>query len=107
MEGIKSDRPTWINQLQKEFVDDLQMQYDPTIKLQNAYIEMEKGLVPSDLLAITTILKKDPDAYSKNAYQRIIGNQAGAKEGDTIKYYKSTRMVRLILTLLAKSYKIS
>ena len=90
MEGIKSDRPTWINQLQKEFVDDLRYGRNPTIKLQNAYIEMEKGLVPSELLAITTVLKKDPDAYSKNAYQRTIGNQVGAKEGDTIKYYKST-----------------
>ena len=90
MEGIKSDRPLWINQLQKEFVEDLRYDRDPTIKLQNAYIEMEKGLVPSDLLAITTVLKKDPDAYSKNAYQRIVGNQLGAKEGDVIKYYKST-----------------
>jgi len=90
MEGIKSDRPFWINQLQKEFVDDLRYDKDPTIKLQNAYIEMERGLVHSDLLVITSTLKKDPDAYSKNAYQRIIGNQVGAKEGDTIKYYKST-----------------
>ncbi len=51
---------------------------------------MEKGLVSSDLLAITTVLKKDPNAYSKNAYQRVVGNQIGAKEGDTIKYYKAT-----------------
>jgi DNA polymerase I len=90
MEGIKSDRPFWINQLQKEFVDDLRHDRNPTIKLQNAYIEMERGLVPSEILAIISILKKDPDAYSKNAYQRTIGNQVGAKEGDTIKYYKST-----------------
>jgi DNA polymerase elongation subunit (family B) len=90
MEGKKSDRPIWINQLQKEFVDDLRYDRNPTIKLQNAYIKMERGLVSSDLLAITTVLKKDPDSYSKNAYQRIVGNQARAKEGDTIKYYKST-----------------
>jgi DNA polymerase elongation subunit (family B) len=90
MEGKKSDRPIWINQLQKEFVDDIRYDRNPTIKLQNAYIEMERGLVSSDLLAITTVLKKDPDAYSKNAYQRIVGNQVRAKEGDTIKYYKST-----------------
>ena len=33
---------------------------DPTISLRNAYIEMERGLVPSDLLSITTVLKRDP-----------------------------------------------
>lgn len=90
MDGIKSDRPLWINQLQKEFVDDLRFDRDPTIKLQNAYIEMERGMVPPKLLAITTVLKRDPDSYSKNANQRVVGNLVGAKEGDTIKYYKST-----------------
>jgi hypothetical protein len=58
MEGIKSDRPFWINQLQKEFVDDLRYDRNPTIKLQNEYIEMERGLVPSEILAIISILKK-------------------------------------------------
>lgn len=90
IEGIKSDRPLWINQLQKEFVDDLRQDKDPTIKLQEAYVKMERGLVPSELLAINTTLKKDPESYSVNAYQRIIGNQLRAKEGDAIKYYKST-----------------
>jgi hypothetical protein len=41
-------------------------------------------------LVISTTLKKDPIEYSDNTYQRIIGNQVGAKEGDTIKHYKST-----------------
>ena len=90
IEGVKSDRPLWINQLQIDFVDDLRYNRDPTVKLQNAYIQMERGSVPSDLLSIRTVLKKDPQAYSDNTYQRIIGNQVGAKEGDTIKYYKST-----------------
>jgi hypothetical protein len=30
MEGKKSDRPAWINQLQKEFVDDLRYDRNPT-----------------------------------------------------------------------------
>ena len=51
---------------------------------------MEKGLVPSELLVIKTTLKKDPEDYSTNIYQKIIGNQVEAKEGDTISYYKST-----------------
>lgn len=90
IEGIKSDRPYWINQLQKDFVDDLMYNRDPTIKLRKAYIEMERGVVPLELLAIRTVLKKGPEEYSYNTYQRIVGTQVGAKEGDAIKYYKST-----------------
>jgi hypothetical protein len=52
---------------------------DPTIKLRNAYIEMERGLVPSELLAIRTVLKKDPEEYSYNTYQRIVGTQEGRR----------------------------
>jgi DNA polymerase elongation subunit (family B) len=90
IEGIKSDRPLWINQLQKELVDNLRQDKDPTVNLQKAYIDMERELVPSELLAIKTTLKKDPDSYSGNTYQKIIGNQVRAKDGDTIKYYKAT-----------------
>jgi hypothetical protein len=89
-EGIKSDRPLWINQLQKDFVEDIRCNINPTIKLKKAYMEMEKGLVSSDLLAIKTVLKKDPRQYSYNSYQRIVGNSLRATEGDIIKYYKST-----------------
>jgi DNA polymerase, archaea type len=90
LEGIKSDRPSWINQLQKDFVDDLKDDSDPTVKLKKAYEDMEKGIVAPELLIISTTLKKDPAEYSNNTYQRIVGSQVGAKEGDTIKYYKST-----------------
>ena len=89
-EGIKSDRPLWINHLQSDFVVDIRCNIDPTVKLKKAYIEMEKGLVSPDLLAVKTILKKDPEQYSYNSYQRVIGSRLGAAEGDTIKYYKST-----------------
>ena len=40
-------------------------------------------------LAISLTLKKDPSEYSNNNYQNIVGKQLNAKEGDTIKYYKS------------------
>ncbi len=89
IEGIKSDRPVWINNLQKDFVDDITNDIDPTIKLRKAYIDMERGQVAPELLAITSTLKKDPLSYSNNAYQRIVGNQLNVKEGDSIKYYKS------------------
>jgi DNA polymerase elongation subunit (family B) len=90
LEGIKSDRPLWIHLLQKDFVDDLRHDRDPTAKLRKAYLEMESGLVPSELLVISTTIKKDPIEYSDNTYQRIVGSQVRAKEGDIIKYYKST-----------------
>jgi DNA polymerase I len=89
IEGIKSDRSLWINNLQKCFVDDMANDRDPTINLRKAYIDMERGQVPSELLVITSTLKKDPLSYCNNAYQRIVGNQLNAKEGDSIAYYKS------------------
>ncbi len=89
MEGKKSDRPPWINNLQREFTDDLKYDRDPTLKLRKAYKDMEKGQVPHELLAISLTLKKDPSEYSNNNYQNIVGKQLNAKEGDTIKYYKS------------------
>jgi DNA polymerase I len=89
IEGIKSDRPLWINILQKDFVDDIVNDKDPTLKLRKAYIDMERGQVPFKLLAITSTLKKDPSEYPTGNYQRIVGNQLNAKEGDSITYYKS------------------
>jgi hypothetical protein len=89
IEGIKSDRPPWINQLQHEFVDDLKFGRDPTVKLKKAYEDMEKGIVATELLEIKTTLRKDPESYPPTKYQRIVGSQLNAKEGDIIKYYKS------------------
>lgn len=89
LEGIKSDRPLWINQLQYEFVNDLKFGRDPTQNLKKAYENMEKGIVAPESLEIKTTLKKDPESYPQNRHQRIVGNQLNAKEGDVIKYYKS------------------
>jgi DNA polymerase elongation subunit (family B) len=89
IEGVKSDRPLWINRLQYEFVNDLKFGRDPTLKLNKAYEDMEKGIVAPELLEIKTTLKKDPESYPQSRHQRIIGSQLNAKEGDTIKYYKS------------------
>jgi DNA polymerase, archaea type len=89
LEGIKSDRPLWINQLQKNFVDDLRQGREPTLNLKKAYEDMEKGIVAPELLEIKTTLRKDPESYPQNRYQCIVGSQLNAKEGDIIKYYKS------------------
>jgi DNA polymerase elongation subunit (family B) len=89
LEGIRSDRPLWINQLQKDFVDHLKDGGDPTVNLKKAYEDMEKGIVSPELLEIKTTLRKDPKSYPQNRYQRIVGSQLNAREGDVIKYYKS------------------
>ena len=89
MEGKKSNRPPWINGLQRGFVDDLKYDKDPTLKLRKAYLDMEKGQVPHELLAISLTLIKDPSEYARGDFQNIVGKQLNAKEGDTIKYYKA------------------
>jgi DNA polymerase elongation subunit (family B) len=89
LEGKKSDRPPWINNLQREFVDDLKYDRNPAIQLRKAYQDMEKGDVPHELLAISLTLSKDPSDYSDNVFQNIVGKQLKAKQGDPIKYYKS------------------
>ena len=88
-EGIKSDRPLWINLLQKGLVEDIKNDINTTINLKKAYLDMERGSVPADLLVVKSVLKKDPSQYSNNSYQRVVGTSLGAKEGDAIKYYKS------------------
>ncbi|WP_148686800.1 DNA polymerase domain-containing protein [Candidatus Nitrosocosmicus hydrocola] len=89
MEGKKSDRPQWINNLQRDFAEDLKYGRDPTVKLRKAYLDMEKGQVPHELLAISLTLSKDPSEYASGDFQNIVGKQLRAKEGDAIKYYKA------------------
>ena len=90
LEGIKSDRPPWINQLQRQFVEDLRQDINPTLQLRKAYLQMESGQVPIELLSIQTTLNKAPQDYGNDTYQKILANQTSAVEGDVIKYYKST-----------------
>jgi DNA polymerase elongation subunit (family B) len=89
LEGMKSDRPPWINQLQRQLVEDLRQDIDPTIKLKEAYIQMENGQVPIEQLSIRTTLNKAPEDYANDTYQRILAKQTNAEEGDVLKYYKS------------------
>ena len=89
LEGLKSDRPPWINQLQRQLVEDLRQNLDPTIKLKEAYVQMESGQVPFELLAIRSTLNKAPKDYANDTYQKILAEQTNAEEGDVLKYYKS------------------
>jgi DNA polymerase elongation subunit (family B) len=89
MEGIKSDRPIWINKIEKQFADDIKNGKDPTINIRKEYLAMEKGQVPLEELAIRLVLQKDPVNYVANSLQRVVGIESDAKQEEVIKYYKS------------------
>jgi DNA polymerase, archaea type len=89
MEGIKSDRPPWINRIIKQFANDIMGSKDPIPKIYKEFIAMESGHVPLEDLEIRLMLAKDPNDYAENSLQRIVGTELGASQGDSIKYYKS------------------
>jgi DNA polymerase elongation subunit (family B) len=89
MEGIKNDRPIWINKIEKQFAEDIKNSKDPTLNISNQYRAMQSGLVPLEELLIKGILQKDPNEYQKNRVQRLVGAELHSSKGDTIKYYKS------------------
>jgi hypothetical protein len=41
MEGKKNDRPTWINQVFNQFLEDFKSDRDPTINLKAAINDLE------------------------------------------------------------------
>jgi DNA polymerase I len=89
MEGIKSDRPLWINKIEKQFADDIKNSKDPIINIRKQYLMMESGQVPLEDLAIKLTLQKNPNDYEKNSFQRVAGDELAASQGDLIIYYKS------------------
>ena len=89
MEGIKSDRPPWIQKLEKQFALDLKNSINPTVNLRKEYRKMEEGQVPIEELQIKLVLQKNPEEYPENSLQRRISLEKG--EGDSIIYYKSNK----------------
>jgi DNA polymerase, archaea type len=89
IEGKKSDRPVWINNLQQGLVDDIKNNRNPTVRLRKAYLDMERGQIPIENLAISTTLRKDPSQYPEGDAEYIVGKQLNAQAGHTITYYKS------------------
>lgn len=89
MEGIKSDRPVWINNVENQFAEDIKNGKDPTLNICNQYRAMESGQVTLDELLVKGTLQKDPNEYPKNRVQRVVGTELHSSKGDTIKYYKS------------------
>jgi len=89
MEGIKSDRSPWINKIERQFVDEIKNGKDPRVNIRYQHTAMELGQVPLQELEIKQTLARNPIEYAENSLQRVVGNELGASQGDTIKYYKS------------------
>jgi DNA polymerase elongation subunit (family B) len=95
MEGIKSDRPLWIQKLERQFALDLKNNIEPITNLQMEYRKMEEGQVPTEDLQIKLVLQKNPDEYPENCLQRRLSLEKGEgniQQGDSIVYYKSNKI---------------
>ena len=77
MEGIKSDRPPWIQKLEKQFALDLKNNINPVVNLRKEYRRMEEGQVPIEELQIKLVLQKNPEEYPENSLQRRLGLEKG------------------------------
>ena len=64
MEGIKSDRPPWINKIERQFADDIKNGKNPTVNIREQYMAMESGQVPLEELEIKLTLAKNPEEYA-------------------------------------------
>ena len=94
MEGIKSDRPLWIQKLERQFALDLKNGIDPLTHLRKEYRRMEEGQITLEDLQIKLVLQKNPNEYSENSLQRKLSLEKGegsVQQGDSITYYKSNK----------------
>jgi hypothetical protein len=65
MEGIKSDRPPWINKIERQNVDDLKNGKDITLIIRKQYKAMVLGDVLLEELQIKQTLAKNPIEYAE------------------------------------------
>jgi DNA polymerase I len=89
MEGIKSDRPEFIHRVFRQLVKDIKHGNDPIAKLKQALDELNNRKVPPELLAISLVLRKNPEEYEHSCKQSQLGAKLGLRKGDTLVYYKS------------------
>ena len=89
MEGIKSDRPEFIRRTFQQLVEDIKNDLNPISKLKQAFNQLDQKQIPSELLAISLPLRKNPDEYENDCIQKRLGLKLGLHRGDTLVYYKS------------------
>jgi DNA polymerase family B/Primase X len=88
MEGMKSDRPKFIHRAFRQLVNDIKNDTDPIPKLKDALRQLENRRVSPKLLAISLVMRKNPEEYEQNCNQSRLGSKLGLRKGDTLVYYK-------------------
>ena len=88
MEGIKSDRPEFIQTVFREMINDIKNDINPIPKLKQAINELDSRQVPAEKLSISLILSKNPQEYANDCLQKRLGIKNNLKKGDTLVYYK-------------------
>jgi len=88
MEGIKSDRPAFIQTVFREMINDIKNDINPISKLRQDLNELESRQVPAEKLSIYLTLSKNPQEYANDCLQKRLGNKNSLKKGDTLVYYK-------------------
>jgi hypothetical protein len=88
MEGVKSDRPEFIHKVFRQLVEDIKNGVNPMPKLKDALHQLENRQVSSNLLAISLVMRKNPEEYVQYCKQSRLGSKLGLRKGDTLVYYK-------------------
>lgn len=89
MEGLKSDRPQYIHKVFLRLVNDIQYNRSPIPNLKEAIRDLEVKNVPSEELAISLVLHKNPEEYDQECKQSRIGRRLHLRRGMTLVYYKT------------------
>ncbi|MFY9795992.1 MAG: DNA polymerase domain-containing protein [Candidatus Nitrosopolaris sp.] len=90
MEGKKRDRPPFFNQVFSQLIEDYRNDKpDLSLKVFEAFKQLEAAEVDPSLLAYSVVLNKDPDLYQSYTPQHKIGTAMNKEAGSLIKYYKT------------------
>jgi hypothetical protein len=88
MEGVKSDRPESIHRAFRQLVEDIKNGTNPIPKLKEALCQLENRQIFSELLAMSVVMRKNPEEYDQNCKQSRLVSKLGLYKGDTLVYYK-------------------
>lgn len=89
MEGLKSDRPQYIHKVFLQLINDIKCDRNPIPNLKEAIRDLEAKNVPSEELAISLVLHKNPEEYDRECKQSRLGKRLHLRRGMTLIYYKT------------------
>jgi hypothetical protein len=71
-----------------QLVQDIKNATNPIPKLRQAFQQLDCRQVPPESLAISLVLRKNPEDYRQVCKQSRLGAKLGLRKGDTLVYYK-------------------